>query len=288
MGHNEAAMRETRTHLLLSLIAGIGLITIGLGTREGTLRASLNDTSMDPGRELHQLFTAEWDYEMQRDPLRASSLGDRRWNDRWPDLSLPAIQEDHEHRIAVLARLKAIDRSGLSPADQLNYDIFEREYEKDVEGYAFHWFLIPLNQREGIQTSDTFADELRFETRKDYEDWIARLQAFPAYMDQTIALMTEGIRERMMLPRVVMQRVPTQIDKQIVTDPEPSPYYRPFKSFAAGIGESDRTRLASLARDAITSDVIPAFARCCPEFCDGVRCTADESRISTQDHCCQT
>lgn len=254
-------MRETRTQLLLPLIAGCGLLAIGLGTLEGTLNGSSNGSSTDLARELNQIFAAEWDYEMQRDPVRASSLGDRRWNGRWPDVSLQAIQKDHDHRIAVLDRLKAIDRGRLATRDQLNYDIFKREYESAVEGYDFHWFLIPLNQREGIQTSDTLADELRFETLKDYQDWIARLRAFPIYMDQTIALMTEGMRERMMLPRVAMQRLPAQISKQIVTDPEASPYYKPFKHFAPGVGEADRARLVREAKDAIASDVAPAFKR---------------------------
>ncbi|MFH4209892.1 DUF885 family protein, partial [Acinetobacter baumannii] len=88
-----------------------------------------------------------------------------------------------------------------SPQDQLNYDLFKREYETDVEGFKYQWYLIPLNQRGGIQTADELADSLRFATVKDYEDWIARLRSFPRYMDQTIALMREGIRARMLLPK---------------------------------------------------------------------------------------
>lgn len=246
---------------VLPIMLALGVMLAGLTRLGGSMSNSHDDPTGDTARNLHSLFAREWDYEMQREPVWASSLGDRRWNDRWPDVSLQAIQKDHEHRIAVLGVLKAIDRSRLSAREQLNYDIFKEQYESAVEGYDFHWFLIPLNQREGIQTSDTLGDELRFETLKDYQDWIARLRAFPAYLDETMALMTEGIRERMMLPRVVMQRLPAQISKQIVADPEASPYFSPFKHFAPAIGEADRARLAQEAKEAIGSDVVPAFKR---------------------------
>src|SRR5229473_3522603 len=166
-------------------------------------------------RALNELFAAEWDYTMQQNPTWASRLGDRR---------------------------------KLHPPDQLNYDLFKKEYETSVEENQFRWYLVPLNQREGIQTADELADALRFETVKDYEDWIARLRAFPRYLDQTVALMREGIRARMLLPKITMQRVPNQIDKQIVDAPEASPFFKPLKSFPGTVPEKDRARLTRAAK----------------------------------------
>lgn len=212
-------------------------------------------------KTLHDLFTAEWDYDMQQRPEEASSQGDRRWNDRWTDESLEAHAQRNQHNQDVLARLKKIDRNALSPAEQLNYDLFQKRYEDRVEGYRFHWFLLPLNQREGIQTSDDLADALRFETLKDYEDWIARMRAFPVLMDQTIAVMRQGIRERMVHPKVIMQRIPAQIDKQLVTDPAQSPFYKPFLHFSRNISAADQQRLQAEARQAVQQQVVPAFQK---------------------------
>src|SRR5207253_11119762 len=106
--------------------------------------------------------------------------------------------------------------------------LFRRQYELEVEEFPFQWHLIPLNHRDGIQDASSLADVLRFAKIKDYEDWLARLRAFPAYMQQTIALMREGIGRRMLLPKVVMERVPPQIHRQIVDDPEKSLFFKPF------------------------------------------------------------
>jgi uncharacterized protein (DUF885 family) len=225
-----------------------------------------SSTGGGAGQNLHQLFAAEWDYRLEHNPAWASTLGDRRWNDRWGDASLEAIQRDHEHDLEVIKQLAAIDRSQLSASDQINYDLFKEDYELSVEEYPFHWYLVPLNQRGGIQTADELIESLRFETVKDYEDWTARCRAFPALMDQTIALMREGIREKMLLPKVVMQRIPAQISKQIVANPEASPFYRAFKRFPASIAESERSRLAAAGAEAISASVIPAFQRFRPFF----------------------
>ncbi len=212
-------------------------------------------------KALHDLFAREWEYDLQQNPTWASQLGDRRWDDRWSDLSMAAIEERHKHDLAVVAELTKINRSQLSPADQINYDLFKRDYETGIEEYKFRWFLVPLNQRGGIQTQNELADSLRFETVKHYEDWIARLNAFPTYMDQTIALMRAGMAARLLLPQVIMQRVPAQIDKQIVEKADDSLFYKPFKQFPAAIGATEQERLRAAARTAIGKNIVPSYRR---------------------------
>ena len=217
------------------------------------------EKSLDPAKELHELFASEWDYQMEQHPAWASRLGDRRWNDRWADLSLDAIEKRHRHKLEVLTRLRVMNREAFSSGDQLNYDLFLKDYQDEVEGYRYGWYLIPLNQRGGIQTIDELADVLRFESLKDFEDWLARLRAFPTYMDQTIALMREGIKTRMILPKIVLDRIPTQIDHQIVSDPKASPFYKPFTRYSTSIAEADRSRLSQEAEKTIAASVVPAF-----------------------------
>jgi len=210
-------------------------------------------------RDLRALFAEDWDYRMEQSPEWASRLGDRRWNNRWEDVSLDAIERREKHTQAALASLRRIDRRKLPVAEQLNYDLFERQCEVALEGYRYQGHLLPLNQLEGIQTADDLASALRFETLKDYEDWIVRLHGIPAYLAQTTALMREGMAKRVVQPRITMQRVPAQLDKQIVDTPERSPFYKPFLQFPATISEADRRRLEKSAREIIGTSLIPAY-----------------------------
>ena len=175
--------------------------------------------------------------------------------------ALTSIESQHSHNIEVLAKLKAIDRTTLSPSDQLNYDLFSKDYENEIEGHLYRWYLIPINQLWGVQNMDDLADALPFERLKDYDDWLARLRAFPTYIEQTIVLMREGIKQRIILPKIVLDRIPAQIDHQIVSDPKESPFYKPFMQFAGSIADADRSRLAVTATDVIKSDVVPSFRR---------------------------
>jgi uncharacterized protein (DUF885 family) len=155
--------------------------------------------------------------------------------------------------------LAKIDRATLSSADRLNYDLFRKDYQDRVEGFQYRRYLLPLNQLDGVQTVNQLADALRFTTLKDYEDWLARLKTLPARIAQTIALMRQGVKEGIVHPKIVLQRVPAQIDHQIVRDAKASPLYKPFTRIPEAIAESDRARLAQAAQDIIAAQVVPAY-----------------------------
>ena len=222
------------------------------------LKAGEGETS-SASQELHKLFEEEWEYTLREDPTFASYLGDRRYNDRWPDVSLAAIARRHGHDKEVLAKLDAIAYEALPEADKINYTLFRKNYENEVEGYQFRWYLLPLSHQGGIQTANELADALRFATVKDYEDWTARLRSFPTLMEQTIALLREGIRVGVLHPRVIMERVPDQIAAQIVDDPGQSLFFKLFQRFPDDIVATERERLSAEAKQAIAENVVPSF-----------------------------
>src|SRR5436190_10691289 len=94
---------------------------------------------------LHALFDSEWEHTMQTSPTWASQLGDRRFNDRWPDLSRDAIVREQEHAREVLKNLGTFDREKLAEPDRLDLDLFRWRLEGEVEGFRFGEEFIPLN-----------------------------------------------------------------------------------------------------------------------------------------------
>ena len=213
------------------------------------------------GATLHALFDREWEWELTQDPLWASYLGDRRWNDQWPDVSLQALNGRQAHRAQALKELTAIPRAQLSPADRLNYDLFRHQYQMGVEGYQYQQHLIRTSTLDGVQNSEFVIDSLRFQTVKDFDDWLGRLDKFPAFMDANIALLREGIKRNVLLPKIIVQRVREQVADVAGQAGENSGYYRPFRSMPASFSPGDRNRLAAAGLERVRTRIQPAFTR---------------------------
>ena len=213
----------------------------------------------DAARALHRFFEDEWERSMRDSPETASYRGDTRYNDRWTDMSLAAVRTREAADREALARLKAIDRAALSPADRLNYDVFLWDLQNNVDRQKYREYLRPLSQRGGVQTADELVELLPFKTEKDYRDWLERLDAVPALVEQATALMREGLAARNTPPRVLMQRVPAQIAAQVVDDPTASPFYKPFAKMPESIPAATQEALRAEARRLISGRVVPAY-----------------------------
>ena len=210
---------------------------------------------------LKQLFAAQWERGLQESPESASNYGDRRFNDRWRDDSLIAISHRQQEDLVALRKLQVIDRSRLSSADQLNFDTFQWQLERGIERQKFREYLRPIGHTGGVQTADSIIEVLPFASTADYRDWLKRMDALPELIDQSIALMREGMKAGNMPPKVLMQRVSAQIAAQVVTDPVASAFYRPFRKFKDAIPEAERAALQREARRSISERIVPAYRR---------------------------
>jgi prolyl oligopeptidase len=217
---------------------------------------------------LRALFDTVWQRELAADPLLANYLGDNRYNDRWPDMSVAGITARYRQDLETLEALRRIPRDTLSPTAQLDYDLFEREYQQRVASWPFKPHLYAINHRGGIQTLHEVTELLQFRTVRDYENWISRLEAVGTLVDQHIELLREAAREGRTQPRVVMQRIPAQLALQTVATAQDSPFHAPFTRFPEEIDAATRARLLAAGRSAIERVVLPAYARLARVFAE--------------------
>lgn len=215
-----------------------------------------------PDARLHALFDADWERSLRDNPLAATYLGDARYNALLPDVSSAAVKQREDATRTSLASLLAIDRATLSPADQLNHDLYRQQLETDIAGFAFPTHLMPVSQQGGPHLfAVQMAPGLRFDSAKDYADWIARLRGYGDLVDQSIALMREGMAAGWLPPKAVMQRVPAQIAAQRVDSAEKSSFYAPFLKMDAHVPAAEQAQLRAEGRAAVDDVVLPALAR---------------------------
>src|SRR5262245_9762456 len=233
-----------------------------------------NTGSKDTGQQLRQFLAEDWKRWMIEYPEVATLVGYPGQNGRWRDDSPAAIERRNQHPRESLASLLEIERSKLSPGEQLNYDLYRSLLESAVEGEGFHFdplpfrFVIPrnlwmpLNQREGVQLEVAATINL-MPTRRasDYEDIVARLEGVPALVDQDIGWLREGLRHGWTPPKITLRDVPKQLEDQILRDALASPLLGAFRNFPASVSAAALDRLTNKAQAAYTGKVVPAFRK---------------------------
>ena len=210
-----------------------------------------------PADDLNALFDEAWEWRLSENPVFASRLGDRRYNDQWTDSSLEAIERRHETRQDFLRRLQAIDPGQLADTDRLNYDLFRRSLQNDIDGHRFRDYLMPINQRGGVQSLESTAEGIRLQTAEDYQDWLARMARVEEVIEQTMALQEAGREGGYMPPKILMERIPAQIDAQLVEDGTQSPFYKAFVELPATIDADQQRELRERATTIIEESIVP-------------------------------
>jgi uncharacterized protein (DUF885 family) len=210
---------------------------------------------------LLKLFETSWQEDLANDPITATALGDHRYDALLPDMSVENIAKRNQLMFTRMAALRKIDKTKLQKADQLNFDLFERETRIQLNEAQFKPYLYAIQTGGGPQLLPELSEVHPFQTVKDYENWIARINASGVYIDQWIVLLGQGATERRTQPRIIVQKVLEQIKPQLVSDPEASGFYTPFKKMPASIDAASKDRLIAAGKAAIQTTGVPAFQR---------------------------
>ncbi len=233
------------------------VLALGMHGRAEGLPAGEDET-----KKLHAIFDVEWQWTLQAYPEMATRIGDPRYNDRLTDFAAPAIEARKAHKRELLTRIREIDRGSLKGQDVLSYDMFLRETEQSVALQRFSSECLAISQMGGVHLSIPELPRVApLRSVKNYDDFLARLEAYPRQVDQVIELLKRGVDTGWVPPDVALRKVPPQLAKQLALDFKESSLYKPFESFPAGIGPADRSRLEARAIETIKGSIVPALER---------------------------
>jgi uncharacterized protein (DUF885 family) len=220
-------------------------------------------SSLDARRKaLNDVLAEQWEYRLRSSPLYASFVGDKRWNDQLDDFSQEAIDKDLREDQKFLSRLETIDTTGFPEQEALNKALIVRDLKMSVEGARFKPWEMPVSQQSGPQVElPGLANELSFQSVKDYQDYISRLKQVPRLLDQNIAQMRNGMRDKLMPPRFLLEKVVVQCNSLATQQAANSPFAQPFSNFPKDISAADQKRLRDAGWAAIRDAVLPAYVK---------------------------
>ncbi|RMH18704.1 MAG: DUF885 domain-containing protein [Acidobacteria bacterium] len=238
------------------------LIVIGVVLLAGCGGGEVEKAADGAREQLHRLFAEEWENRLREDPLYATSVGRHDYDDRLPAMGLADLERRDAYAAELLQRLDAIDREALPVADQVSYDVFRRQLVERREDFAFGAYQMPLTVDSGFHTGFArLPAQMPFAGVADYRRYLARLSAWPRYVEEQIALMEMGLERGFTLPRVVLEGYEVTISSHVVEDPRESVFFVPFTRFPATVPEDERPPLVAAAEAAIRDAVVPGYRR---------------------------
>ena len=194
------------------------------------------------------IFEDYYEFKSRINPIEATKGGNYEYNDYIANY----ISDDYQNDLIkeyknFLNRLNEIDETSLSAADKLSMEVMKWDCMIKLEGlqnpivvvtspmYNLPSFeLTPLTQ---IQSLHLYVAQLAsggsvhpFNSTKDYEDWLKRVDDYIIFLDTCISMMREGISKKIVLPSVLTNKTIIQLEEFITKDINEHLFYRPIIS----------------------------------------------------------
>lgn len=243
---------------------------------------SFTNCSNKPTKEeyalaVDSLFRAYYDFKLRINPIEATKAGENKYNDQVANYISDAYQQDLiENYTSFLDIINRYDSTMVSPSQWMSLRVMQWDCNIKKEGlsnklvtiaspmYDLPTFeLMPLAQITSLQLY--FAQLAAgqsvqpFNTVKDYENWLKRVDDYLVFLDTCILKMEEGISKGVVLPKVLIEKMIPQLDEFIQKPNTEHIFYGPLNIMPKTFSPEDRLRLTRAYAEMIAFKVKPKY-----------------------------
>ncbi len=199
-------------------------------------------------------------------PINATFQGDNRYNHLLRnEITQSFIRELQQYFESYLAQLDEFDRPSLLAEEQISYDVLKWECEINLSELKYPANLLPIDQ---FWTSQLMIGQLAsgasaqpFNTRQDYDNWLARLDIFVHWCDSAIVNMRKGIDQEIILPKSLSEKVIPQLATWKDGPAQTHHFYTPANNIPESVSEEDRQAIQEQYSEMVSEKILPAVNR---------------------------
>lgn len=213
-------------------------------------------------KQLHDLLGEIHQYRLKTHPEYASIHGDKRYDADLTNYSASAWEQRLHQANIFMMQLAQIDTTGMSAADQnAAQQTLHLLVAQQTAGASRPWET-PVTATSGLPFSlAKLPAQLHFQSAKDYDAYIARLNKVPTAFRQVSDDILLGVQDEQTPSPAVIHAVLAQVHAVTGTKPEASPFAAPLQHFPASVSAADQARIRKAVLAAIKDKVFPAYQR---------------------------
>jgi len=228
-------------------------------TQEGTAAPTSAGTA---SAELARLADEAWDGALAANPIGATSIGDRRFDDRLEDISPGAVAAERRRLADLLERIRSVPDDALDGRDAVTREALLAFVRMDLdvrEADLGRWAVDPL---EGPQV--LFLNVASFqplETPDDGDRLLARWAAMDGFIEQRASDVREAAADGFVSAEAPLRKVIDELDDLLGDSAGSAALLGPTSAPRPAWSPAERTRFDAALATVVEERILPAFTR---------------------------
>ncbi len=225
-----------------------------------------SDQVISAAEQLNTLVSKYFDEGLAFNPVGGTFLGRAEYNNQFiAPINETNITKKRDFYLSYQQQLAQIDKSSLTGQELLSYEILARDLALILQGQQFPSHLMPINQMSGAH--NTFAgfgsgkSAQPFNTAQDYIAFIERADAYTAWLQSVENMMREGIKQGVVLPKPLAEKLLPQFQVHIVSNASESLFWGPIDNFPEDFTQQQRVEISAGYNQMIMQTLVPAYQR---------------------------